>query len=55
MTAAVLTVSDGVSAGQRADESGDLLEELLHGEGFDVVRKVVPDDAPLDLVSVGAE
>ena len=47
MTAAVLTVSDGVSAGQRADESGDVLEELLHGEGFDVVRKVVPDDAPL--------
>jgi molybdopterin adenylyltransferase len=47
VTAAVLTVSDGVSAGQRADESGDLLEELLHGEGFDVVRKVVPDDAPL--------
>ena len=47
MTAAVLTVSDGVSAGQRADASGDVLEELLHGEGFGVVRKVVPDDAAL--------
>ena len=47
MTAAVLTVSDGVSTGQRADASGDVLEELLHGEGFDVVRKVVPDEAPL--------
>ena len=47
MTAAVLTVSDGVSAGERDDASGDVLEELLHGEGFDVVRRVVPDDAPL--------
>ena len=46
MTAAVLTVSDGVSAGQRDDASGDVLEELLHGEGFDVTRRVVPDDAP---------
>jgi molybdopterin adenylyltransferase len=47
VTAAVLTVSDGVSAGRRVDESGDLLEKLLHGEGFDVVRTVVPDDAAL--------
>jgi molybdenum cofactor synthesis domain-containing protein len=47
VTAAVLTVSDGVSAGERDDASGDVLEELLHGEGFDVVRRVVPDDAPL--------
>ena len=46
MTAAVLTVSDGVSAGQRDDASGDVLEGLLHGEGFDVTRRVVPDDAP---------
>jgi len=46
VTAAVLTVSDGVSAGQRDDASGDVLEELLHGEGFDVTRRVVPDDAP---------
>jgi molybdenum cofactor synthesis domain-containing protein len=40
----VLTVSDGVAAGTREDRSGDLLEELLHGEGFDVERRVVPDD-----------
>jgi molybdopterin adenylyltransferase len=45
VNAAVLTVSDGVSAGQREDASGDVLEELLRGEGFDVVRKVVADDA----------
>jgi molybdenum cofactor synthesis domain-containing protein len=42
--AAVLTVSDGVDMGTREDASGDLLEELLGGEGFEVVRKVVPDE-----------
>jgi molybdenum cofactor biosynthesis protein B len=42
--AAVLTVSDGVHAGVRDDTSGDLLEELLAGDGYDVVRRVVPDD-----------
>jgi len=47
VTAAVLTVSDGVSGGQRDDASGDVLEGLLQDEGFDVVRRVVPDDAPL--------
>ena len=46
MTAAVVTVSDGVHAGAREDVSGDTLEELLRGEGFDVVRRVVPDEAP---------
>jgi molybdenum cofactor synthesis domain-containing protein len=40
----VLTVSDGVHAGEREDSSGDLLEELLAAEGFDVVRRVVPDE-----------
>jgi molybdenum cofactor synthesis domain-containing protein len=43
--AAVLTVSDGVSAGERGDASGELLEELLRGEGFDVERRVVPDES----------
>jgi molybdopterin adenylyltransferase len=42
--AAVLTVSDGVDMGTREDKSGDLLEELLVGEGFEVARKVVPDE-----------
>ena len=45
MRAAVVTVSDGVSAGVREDTSGDVLEELLVGEGFEVERTVVPDDA----------
>lgn len=44
MRAAVLTVSDGVSRGERQDESGKLLEELLTGEGYEVIRRVVPDD-----------
>ena len=44
MRAAVLTVSDGVSAGERVDESGDLLAELLAAEGYEVERRVVPDD-----------
>jgi molybdopterin adenylyltransferase len=42
--AAVLTVSDGVDMGTREDASGDLLEELLAGDEFDVVRRVVPDE-----------
>jgi molybdopterin adenylyltransferase len=42
--AAVLTVSDGVAAGEREDDSGDLLAELLEAEGYEVVRRVVPDE-----------
>jgi molybdopterin adenylyltransferase len=44
MKAAVLTVSDGVSAGERDDKSGDILAELLAAEGFELERRVVPDD-----------
>ena len=44
MKAAVLTVSDGVAAGERDDASGDLLVELLGAEGYEVERRVVPDD-----------
>jgi molybdenum cofactor synthesis domain-containing protein len=39
-----LTISDGVAAGDREDRSGDLLAELLADEGYDVERRVVPDD-----------
>jgi molybdopterin adenylyltransferase len=42
--AAVLTVSDGVSAGEREDGSGDVLAELLGAEGYEVERRIVPDD-----------
>ncbi|MBA2476729.1 MAG: MogA/MoaB family molybdenum cofactor biosynthesis protein [Actinobacteria bacterium] len=42
--AAVLTVSDGVAGGTREDRSGDLLAELLAAEGYEVERRVVPDE-----------
>lgn len=43
--AAVVTVSDGVTAGTRRDQSGDLAEELLRGAGLDVRDRVaIPDE-----------
>jgi len=44
LKAAVLTVSDGVHAGTREDRSGDVLAELLAGAGYEVLRRVVPDE-----------
>ena len=44
MRAAVLTVSDGVHHGTREDRSGELLAELLAADGFEVARRVVPDE-----------
>ena len=43
--AAVVTVSDGVFSGEREDRSGDVLAELLDEDGYDVLRRVVPDEA----------
>ena len=40
----MLTVSDGVSAGEREDASGDLLAEALAADGWEVERRVVSDD-----------
>jgi len=40
----VLTVSDGVSAGEREDASGDLLAEALAAGGWEVERRTVADD-----------
>jgi len=42
--AAVLTVSDGVAEGTREDKSGSVLAALLGEEGYEVERRVVPDD-----------
>jgi molybdopterin adenylyltransferase len=42
--AGVLTVSDGVSAGEREDASGDLLADALAQDGWEVERRIVPDD-----------
>lgn len=47
--AAVITVSDGVSAGVRQDESGDVLQALLESHGMTVSRHLVPDE--LDRIS----
>jgi molybdenum cofactor synthesis domain-containing protein len=58
--AAVLTVSDGVAHGEREDRSGDLLDELLAADGYEVARRTVPDeraaiaDAIADLARDGA-
>jgi molybdopterin adenylyltransferase len=45
MRVAVLTVSDRVSRGEAEDGSGDTLEELLRADGYDVTRRLVPDEA----------
>ncbi|MEX2279918.1 MAG: MogA/MoaB family molybdenum cofactor biosynthesis protein [Acidimicrobiia bacterium] len=43
---AVVTISDGVSAGTREDASGEALARMLADEHFDVVhRRVVADEA----------
>jgi molybdopterin adenylyltransferase len=44
--AAVVTISDGVAAGERDDESGALLVQLLEAERYDVEHRVVPDERP---------
>ena len=46
MRAAVVTVSDGVAAGEREDKSGTLLVELLEAEKYEVEHRVVPDERP---------
>jgi molybdopterin adenylyltransferase len=51
LRAAVLTVSDGVASGTREDRSGDLLAALLQADGFDVERRVVPDER--DAIAAG--
>ena len=51
MRAGVLTVSDGVAEGTRQDRSGDVLDDLLSAEGFEVERRVVPDER--DAISDG--
>ena len=43
MKALVITVSDGVAAGERDDRSGIVAAEALEKLGFDVARTVVPD------------
>ena len=42
--AAVITVSDGVSAGVREDSSGEVLQRMLEDRGMSVERHLVPDE-----------
>jgi molybdenum cofactor synthesis domain-containing protein len=44
--AAVVTISDGVAAGEREDASGALLVGLLEAERYEVEHRVVPDERP---------
>jgi molybdopterin adenylyltransferase len=45
MAAAIITISDGVAEGVRADGSGDVAEELLTSAGFaTITRDLVRDD-----------
>jgi molybdopterin adenylyltransferase len=47
MRVAVLTVSDGVAAGEREDKGGPACEEILRSSGLAhevVLREVLPDD-----------
>lgn len=44
----ILTISDKGAAGERKDESGDALQELLVKNGYHVLRrKLVPDEVGL--------
>ncbi len=45
LRAAVLTISDRAARGESDDTSGDLLEELLRADGYEVARRLVPDEA----------
>jgi molybdenum cofactor synthesis domain-containing protein len=55
--ALVLTISDGVTAGSRVDESGARLEERLVALGFTVTRAVTADepDEVADVVQRAAD
>jgi molybdenum cofactor synthesis domain-containing protein len=40
----VITASDRAASGERADVSGETVAERLRGMGFEVERRIVPDD-----------
>ena len=43
-TAAVLTLSDKGYAGEREDQSGPLIQEILKGQGYEVIEKLLLPD-----------
>lgn len=45
MRTITITISDGVSAGEREDRSGQVLESAVNGQGWQLIEAlVVPDD-----------
>jgi molybdenum cofactor synthesis domain-containing protein len=46
LSAVVVTVSDGVTRGERTDESGPAVSALLTNSGFDVSSRLVADERP---------
>lgn len=50
-TAAVITVSDKGSTGEREDKSGPVMKEMLEGEGYKVVESVILPDGVEPLCS----
>jgi molybdenum cofactor synthesis domain-containing protein len=52
VNAFVLTISDRVSSGERADVSGPLAVEMLVAQGFSVTAGCVPDDAERIVVAL---
>ncbi len=53
-SALVLTISDGVAAGTRQDESGEVLAARLGEIGFSVERATVPDEEQAIALAVSA-
>jgi molybdenum cofactor synthesis domain-containing protein len=55
MKAAVITCSNRSASGERADDSGELLADLLTGAGHEVaLRRIVPDDIAVIRAAVEA-
>lgn len=50
LTAAVLTVSDAGSRGEREDTAGPAVEALLEAAGFTAIRRALVPDEPTDIV-----
>ena len=51
---AIITLSDTASKGERIDESGRVIAEIVRNEGYEVVfQKIIPDEADLILTTGG--
>lgn len=50
-TAAVITLSDKGATGQREDKSGPLIQEILNGQGYEVIERLLLPDGRAALES----